>query len=243
MAVLPPERDHRDQPGVAGVVCVEDRAAGVAEALSAAARATAVRVAHQQVVAAGEVAPQVHQLVRTDEPLAHGDLEVRPFELNAVAQDGEVDALLAARRRKPVEVARWCNPRKAAVLSGVEDDDPNVVRVRNGDRPIPAGMGVRRAADVALAGVAAVTRAGDAAARIVAAWDRARTEPNLRVIRRDAEIGVDPGAVAGREVDRRRDHRPGAAPQRNAVVIEHGQAHIRMTVAVGGAAQNRARRG
>src|SRR4029453_15569023 len=95
VAVLRPKRDDGNLPGIAGRVRVEDRTAGVAEAGTAAARAVAGRVGHHHVVAAGDVAPKILELVRADETLTNRNLEIRALELHAVPDDREVHVLLA----------------------------------------------------------------------------------------------------------------------------------------------------
>jgi hypothetical protein len=178
----------------------------------------ATGVGHHQVVAAGDVAAEVLQLVRTDEALTQRDLEIRPLELHAVAHDREVHVLLAALRGQLVEVSERCELRETQVRRPVEDDHAHVVRVRHGQSSVPARHRMRSPTEVALARVTREAGARAPVERIVPERDRARAEPDLGVVRSDAQIGVDARAVACGQIDRCCDHRAAAAPQRNAVV-------------------------
>ena len=97
----------------------------------------------------------------------------------------------------------------------------------------------RRAGELALARIARIRGlARIAVKRVRAERNRARVEPHLGAVGSDPQTRIDSRAMAGGQIDLRSDHRAGAAPQRDAVVQEDGQADVRMPVAVRRAALN-----
>src|SRR5262249_60406733 len=113
----------------AGRPCGQAGAPRLSEAGPPPAGPVAGRIGHHQVVTAGDVTTEALQLVRPDEALPDRNLEVRPLELDAVADHREVDVLLPTLRRKRVEIPPWCYRREPLVRCRVENDDAQVVRV------------------------------------------------------------------------------------------------------------------
>src|SRR5262249_43388570 len=101
---------------------------------------------------------EVLQLVRADEALTDRDLQVRPLELHAVADNSEVHVLLAALRREGVEIALWCDLRQPDIRRLRQLNDPHVMRVGQGQEAVPAGMRNRSAAELAFARIPSVGR-------------------------------------------------------------------------------------
>src|SRR5262245_57274500 len=190
------------------------------------------------------MATEILQLVRADEPLPQSNLEVRALELDAVPDECEVDVLLTTLGRELIEIALGSDLRDSDVRRLGQLNDPHVMRVRNRQKAVPTRMWNRSTAEVALARVTGVCRpAGPAVEGIGAARDRARAEPDLGAVGCDAQIRIDAGAVAGGEVDLRGDHRPGAAPERDVVPEEHGEADVGVAAPVRDAALDGAGRG
>src|SRR5205823_11897154 len=90
---------------------VEHWPARSAEADAAAAGAVAAGVGHGHLVAVGDVAAQIGELVGADVTLANGALEVGPLELHAVADKREAHVLLATLCRQRVEIPARGNRR------------------------------------------------------------------------------------------------------------------------------------
>ncbi len=181
-----------------------------------------------EVVAIGEGAAEVDQAHR---PHIAGALpeEHRLHQLQAVAHHGELHILQPPPGGQAVQVARGSDMavsslRRIRREGLIERHHPDVMGVRDGQITGPPRVGMGgplEAAGAWIAGERAL--AGCPRHPVGVPCDRPRIEPDLGVGGGEAELGVEAGAMAGRQQHRGRDQGPGAAPEGNLVFMNSSQ--------------------
>src|SRR3982750_2897215 len=104
------------------------------------------------------MAPEILELIRSDEALLDRNLQVRTLELDAVADDREVHVLLTALDRELVEVAGRRDLRDPYIRGVLQLHDAHVMRVRKSQEPVPTGVRNRLAGELAFARIPRVGR-------------------------------------------------------------------------------------